>query len=329
MITLLILVSLTPISGVVSGGRETAFSMEEGLLPLLLWKYEPSIPTDRSGTFTEIVFHSLGKQSFRVVSSGETAGIHPLAASNIRENGYTFMASAGDILAYGIRREQTASHALSYKNVTVDFRGTPFEDVHAAGEYRDSLFLIAAASNASVFAISFPFGDDFRAGPVYLRRRQEGELWLRAKASFGPFCVVSFPAIDENTCYRRAYGTVKLDRAQLVYGWNGVNQFARLLLSTGRLRTELTMQEPGATIVYRPMDNLLLIASCSEGGWFQSEIQSEFHGIVAGADIIRYPGGSFGCGVCAGIAMGSNTIDQQLQIEHPWISENAVSSFKY
>jgi len=326
---LLLIISLTPVSGVVSGGRETVFSMEEGLIPVLLWICEPGIPTGSSGTFTEVAFHGLNNHSFRVVSSGETAGIHPVAASNVRENGYAFMAAAGNFLAYGIRADQTASHAFSYKSVTVDFRGSTFESVYTAGEYRDSLFLIAAGRNASVFAVSFPLGDGFRAGPAYCRGRRGGKLWLRAQARYGPFSVVSFPAVDENTSYRRVYGVVQLRGAQLVYGWNGVNQFARLLLSTGRLKTELTMQEPGLTVEYRPVESMLLLASCSEGGWLQSEIQNEFHGITAGADIVRHPGGTFTWGVSAGISLGYSAIDRKLQIEHPWIPENAVSSYKY
>ena len=329
MIILLILISLTPVSGVVSGGRETAFSMEEGLLPLSLWVYEPSIPTDRSGTFTEIVFHGLDKQSFRVVSSGETAGIHPLAASNIRENGYAFMASAGDFLAYGIRREQTASHVLSYKNVAVDFRGSSFQNVHASGEYRDSLFLIAAGRNASVFGVSFPVGNSFRVGPAYCTGRHGGNLWLRAQVHSGPFGLVSFPAVDENTSYRRIYGTVQFGGVQLVYGWNGTNQFSRLSFSTGDMRAELTLPIPGLMMEYRPAKTMFLLASCREEGWLQGEIQGEFHGITAGADIVRHPGGTYSWGLSAGIAMGDNLLDPQLRIEHPWIAENAVSSFKY
>jgi hypothetical protein len=327
--TLLILLSLTPVSGVVSGGRETAFSMEEGLLPLSLWKYEPSIPTDRSGTFTEIAFRGLDKQSFRVVSSGETAGMHPLAASNIRENGYAFMASTGDFLAYGIRREQTASHALSYKNVTVDFRGSSFQNVHTSAEYRDSLFLIAGGRNASAFGVSFPVGSSFRVGPAYCAGRHGGSMWVRARIHLGPLSVVSFPAVDENACYRRVYGTVQFGRAQLVYGWNGTNQFSAFSFSTGDLRTEFTLSIPGLMIEYRPAKTVLLLASYSERGWLQSEIQSEFHGITAGADIVRHPGGRYSLGLSAGIAMGDNVLDQQLRTEHPWIAENAVSSSKY
>jgi len=329
LIVLLVLFSLSPVSGVVSGGRETAFSMEEGLLPVLLWMYEPSIPTDRSGTFTEIVFHGLEKQSFRVVSSGETAEIHPVAASNITQNGYAFMAAAGDFLAYGVAGEQTASHALSYKNITVDFRGLSFQSVHTSVEYRDSLFLIAGGRDASALGVSFPVGNRFRIGPAYCAGRHGGNLWLRAQVHSGPFGVVTFPAIDETTSYRRIYGTVQFGGAQFVYGWNGTNQFSRLSFNTGDLRTELSMTVPGLMVEYRPAESILLLGSCGEKGWLQGEIQGEFHGITAGADIVRHPGGSYSWGFSAGITMGDNVLDHQLRVEHPWIAENAVSSFKY
>ena len=82
------LILLTPLSGVVSGGRSTSFSMLKGILPDAEWMYIPGMPVCSTGTFTEIVYQGGYSESFRVISSGLTAGINPLVSSFITSDGY-------------------------------------------------------------------------------------------------------------------------------------------------------------------------------------------------------------------------------------------------
>jgi hypothetical protein len=323
------LLLLTPVTGVVSGGRSTASATMEGLLPVRLWMYEPGIPSGMAGTFTEITFHGLYSNSFRIVSSGETAGLHPLVASSVHSDGYAFQLAAGEFSLNCIRGIGSSSHALSYKNVLLDLRSSQSGNIVPSGEYSDRYFLLSATRKTSAFAISCPVGDNLSIGPAYCRNRYRGDFWIRGEVSVGPLSITSVPAIDEKNSYRRLSGRLRYKKAQFLYGWNGEQQFAALSYLGRDFSAEVSVLPPGVMMEYHSSESVLLVFSHREQGWLQGEVQGEFHGITAGVDIAGAPGNTFIWGFSVGIAIGGNTIQDTVSENPPWYSENAVSSFQY
>lgn len=320
------LILLTPVSGVVSGGRLTSFAVKSGLIPVSQWMYVPGLPTCGAGVFTEITFQGGCSRSFRVISSGETAGLTPLIASRVTENGYAAQMVVGDYSLRCIRDEDAASYALSYKNATLDFRGSSIENLHPAGEYSGNCILVAATENTSSLGVSLPFGELLAIGPAYSRDRRGGHFWLLAEAVCGPVTVVSAPAIDEQNSYQRLYGTLEHGNAGIICGWDGISHFAQFSVQREGFLAAISLPVTGVMVGYSPSDNLVLLASHCEEGWFQGEVQSELFGISIGAEFLRSPGSLLHWGFSAGIAVGSNGIDHFSSSYSPWFSPIAVIS---
>ncbi|MCD4706811.1 MAG: hypothetical protein K8S62_03640 [Candidatus Sabulitectum sp.] len=326
--TLLLLSSvflLTPVSGVVSGGRLTSFAMKSGLIPASEWMYVPGVPAQDTGTFTEITFQGGLNRSFRVISSGETAGLNPLIASRVTEDGYAAQILVEDISMYCVKNGNTGSYAISYKNATVDFRGTAIDDIHPAGEYFDDYILVAATENTSALGVSFPISESLAIGPAYCTDRYGGDIWLLAEALYGPVTFVSAPAIDEHNSYQRVYGTVEHSVSMLTCGWDGARYFGRLSVQGDGFIAAISLPVSGVMAGYRPADNLVLLASHCEEGWSQGEIQCEYWGITTGIEFLRSPGNAFHWGFSAGISVGSGGTTEFTSLDSPWFSQIAVN----
>lgn len=319
------LILLTPVTGVVSGGRLTSFAMKSGLIPATQWMYVPGLPACSTGTFTDITFQGGCNKSFRVISSGETAGINPMIASRVTEDGYAAQMDVGDLSLYCVKNADTGSYALSYRNATIDIRGSSPDNLHPTGEYSDRYVLFAATENTSAVGVSFPFGEVLAIGPAFCKNRHGGGFWLLSKAGFGPLTVVSAPAIDEYSNYKRVYSVLEYSDAQLIYGWDGAEYFGKFSVQGECFNAEISIPVPGVLAGYRPSDNLFLLASYCEEGWFQGEIQGKCRGITAGVDLFRSPGNVYHFSFSVGIAIGNRGISEFPSFDSPWFSQMAVS----
>lgn len=320
------LILLTPVSGVVSGGRLTSFAVKSGLIPVSQWMYVPGLPTCSAGAFTEITFQGGCNRSFRVISSGETAGLNPLIASKVTEDGLAAQMALGDYSLNCVKDGDGGSYALSYKNFTLDFRGSSIENLHPAGEYSDNYILVAATENTSSLGVSLPLGESLAIGPAYSIDRRGGHFWLLAEVVCGPVTVVSAPAIDEQNSYQRLYGTLEYGNVEIICGWDGISHFGQFSVQREGFLAAISLPVPGVMVGYCPSDNLVLLASHCEEGWFQGEVLSELFGITIGVEFLRSPGSLLHWGFSAGIAVGSNGIDHLSSSYSPWFSPIAVIS---
>ncbi|MCK5034554.1 MAG: hypothetical protein KAS73_01575 [Candidatus Sabulitectum sp.] len=321
------LVLLTPVSGVVSGGRMLSFNMKSGLIPAIQWLSVPGIPAAAPGDFTEITFQTGCENSFSVVSSGKTAGINPLIASRVTENGYAAQFLLGDLSIYGVVDDISGSCTASYENITIDLCGSSLEDVHPAGEYSDDYILFAATENSSALGVSLPLGESLSIGPAYVRDEVGGDFWLLSTVELGPFTFVSAPAIDGQNSYQRLYGTFECSGSEVLYGWNGTDWYDQYSFRGNEFLAAVSITVPGVMAGYSPDDNLLLLVSHREEGWFQGEIQGKFLGVTAGANLLRAPDNHVHWGFSAGVSVGSNTANGFWgSLATPWYSRIAASS---
>lgn len=321
----LALVMLTPMSEVVSGGRSTSFSMKSGLLPVAGWMHVPGIPLYGSGIFTEMAYQGGWKKSFRVISCGETAGLNPLVASRVTENGYAAQLSVAEWLVCCIMDDDQGSCALSWKNATLDLRGTSLDSLFPAGEYSGDHILFAVTENTLAAGFSFNIGDRISIGPAYCTDGGGGNIWFTGKASCGSAAVISALAVDEHDSYRRVYGVFEHGALNLIYGWDGTGYFGQLAVRKEKFNGAVSMSVPGIYIEYRPADDLLFLASHRESGWFQGEIQNKYSCFVTEVELHRSPGNIFDWGFGVGIELGNNILGEHDPFGIPSFSEEAVT----
>ena len=329
MISFLIasLLSFTPSSGVVSGGREVFFSTEIGLLPLQQWMSVPSIQNYSAGTFTEITLRNGVRKSFRVVSSGATAGIHPVIASQVTEDFSTFQMILGNSRIDCINSEDLISCAVTYKSASLDFRGSSFSRLYPAFEYSDNYLLFALAENTTILGLSCPLSESFSLGPAYSTGLNGGNFWLMAETSYGPFSIISAPAIDDENNYRRLHGVIDCDETQLICGWDGLDYFGRLSYRGDKHVAMASFPDTGVMVGCLLNDNAILILSHREGGWYQGELQGKYSCITAGIEFLRSATDEFGFGISLGIDMGNLGLEDSAFSDTCWFDQIAVTSF--
>lgn len=321
------LILFTPMSGVVSGGREVFFATENGLLPLQQWMSVPSIANYSGSTFTEMTLRNGVRKSFRVVSSGETAGIHPLIASQVTEDLSTFQMILGDSRIDCIKSEDIMSYAIAYKSLSFDFRGRSFDKLYPACEYSDNYLLFALAENTTLLGLSCPLTESFSVGPAYSTGANGGKFWLMAETSYGPFRIVSAPAIDDENNYRRIHGVVDYRESQLICGWDGLDYFGRLSYQRNNFVAMASYPDTGIMFGCHVDDDVLLILSQREEGWFQGELQGKYSCFTAGIEFLRSSTDEFSWGVSLGIDMGYNSLDESVFSDSYWYDQIAVTSF--
>jgi hypothetical protein len=317
---------LIPLSGVVSGGRSVSFALKSGLIPSEDWLYIPGLPASGAGTFTSISCQTGSRKSFSVVSSGETAGIHPLVASRVTENGYAAQLFQGGLSIYAVKEQGRGSFAASFAGATLDLRGWPAGDPMLAGEYSSDNLLMAFTEHTGAAGVSFPVSENIRIGPACCADTDEDRFWIQAGAVFGPLTLVSAPAIDELNCYRRFYGLLKYGPASLTGGWNGEAALGELSLNGDDYVAAVEFVTPGAMLGYRLCDSMVFVASHREEGWLQGEIQGKFRGFTVGTYIVKSSDNHLNWGFSAGIDVGTNGIRGFASPGDPWTEQMAVTS---
>lgn len=321
------LLLLTPVSGVVSGGRLTSFSMKSGLIPVSEWMYVPGIPGADTGTFTEVTMQSGFEKCFRVISSGETAGMDPLVASIVTEDGFAAQLVLGGICVRCVRGENTGSYAMLYESIALDLRGSSFSDLSIAGEYSTDELILAGTENSGAFGAAFNFCESISLGPAYCMDGDGGNFWFMSSISCGAVKIVSAPAIDEESSFRRLYSSLEHNDMYLVSGWNGVEYFTEFSLRGADLIASVSLSDPGIMIGYQPSGALMFLTSHRQDGWFQGEVQGKYRSITSGVNCLRSPGGTFRFGFSVGIDMGRNTIDAPSTSQSHWWNPPSVTSF--
>ncbi len=128
----------------------------------------PGIPLRRTGTFSELTYHTGGRGSFRVLSSGPTAGIHPSIGSLVGGGGYAGWLSAADATV-SLCDHGNYSLASTYRGFTLDYR----ENSGFFGGYSSERFQAAGGPEAFVAGISPAIGEGFSLGPAWC----EGPPW--------------------------------------------------------------------------------------------------------------------------------------------------------
>ncbi len=321
------LLLLTPVSGVVSGGRLTSFSMKNGLIPASEWMYVPGIPGADAGTFTEVTMQSGFEKCFRVSSSGETAGMDPLVASIVTEDGFAAQLLLGGVCVRSVRDENNGSYAMLYKNITLDLRGSSFCDLSLAGEYSTDELILAGTENSGAFGAAYNICESISLGPAYCMDGDGGNIWFMSSVSLGAVKIISAPAIDCENSYRRLYSSLEHNDMHLISGWNGIGYFSEFSLRGADLIASVSLSDPGIMVGYQPSATLMFLASHSQDGWLQGEIQGKYRSITSGVNCLRSPGGTFRFGFSAGIDVGRNAIDAPSTSQSHWWNSPAVSSF--
>ncbi|MCK5785545.1 MAG: hypothetical protein KAH54_03190 [Candidatus Sabulitectum sp.] len=319
------LILLTPVSGVVSGGRSISCGMEGGLIHVSEWMHVPGLPVEKRGSFSEITFQGGVQRVFRVISSGETAGFNPLIASRVTTDGFAAQMAVGVFSMLCLKTEERENYSVSYDNATIDFRGSSFSDLRPGGEYHDKYLLIAATENTSALGFSIPFCETLAIGPAYTTDRSGADIWLLGEAALGPAKIVFAPAIDEESSYQRVYGLAEYDAIRFIYGWNGLEQFGELSLCGEGFITAVSLPYPGVMVGYQPSDNILLMVSHSEGGFFQGEIQGEYLGITTGLELLRSSRNVVQWGFSVGIDIGRSDMGVFSTSDSTWFSRIAVT----
>jgi len=322
------LILLVPVSGVVSGGRSVSFAMKGGLIPSEAWLCIPGLPASGTGNFTSISLQTGREKNLRIVSSGETAGLHPLVASRVTRNGHAAQLLLSGISLLAVREHEAASCAVSFAGATIELRGWPGGHPATALEYSAENILLAFTENTGSAGVSFPIMEDVSVGPAWCADSEEQCFWIQAHAVTGPLTLVSSPAIDEISCFRRIHGVISSDPATLVLGWDGEDVFGEIMFENGELAAAAVWPSPGVMLGFRPSDSLLLIASHREEGWLQGEIQGEYGGFTLGGSVIRSSDRRLSWGFSAGIDVGNHVPARFASPEEPWWEQMAVSSFQ-
>ncbi len=317
----------TPVSGVVSGGRELSFEIESGLIPVQEWMSVPQIAANHSDTFTEITLQNGVRNSFRVVSSGQTAGVHPLIASRITEDISSFQMILGDSRINCLKSQNMMSYAIAYKNALLDFRGHSFNSLSPTFEYSDKYVLLALTDNTTAFGVSFPLTESFSFGPAYSSDLNGGDFWILAETLCGPLTIEFAPSIDDENSYRRFHGAYKYKESKLICGWDGMDYFGHLVYQRNNFVAMASYPDTGIMFGCRVDDDVLLILSQREEGWFQGELQGKYSCFTAGIEFLRSSTDEFSWGVSIGIDMGYNSLDESVFSDSYWYDQIAVTSF--
>lgn len=320
------LVLLTPVSGVVSGGREVSFAMKTGLIPASEWLHVAGLPTLDRGTFTEMSLWNGHSKSFRVVSSGDTAGLDPLIASRVDENGFAAQILLEGFSIYSLKNDDTGNCVLSYGDAILDFRGSSYRDLTVSGEYSSKQMLLAANANSAAAGVSFSLGESVTLGPAFSIDESGQSLWFMSKAEYGPIQVHAAPAIDGERSYRRLYGACEFEETELIFGWDGEEYYSDFSFRGRGFLFTLSLSSPGALAAYSPSNSLILLVSHRQEGWFQGEIQGKYKSLSAGVDFLRTPGGPYQFGIGLGIDIGNNNLYEFPFLDSPWTEQYAVTS---
>ncbi len=289
----LFLTMLTPLTGPVAGGAALEFRMIQGLVPAPGWKIVPGIPLRRTGTFSELTYHTGGRGSFRVLSSGPTAGIHPSIGSLVGGGGYAGWLSAADATV-SLCDHGNYSLASTYRGFTLDYR----ENSGFFGGYSSERFQAAGGPEAFVAGISPAIGEGFSLGPAWCEDRHGGSAWLRGSFSRGALLVETGGAVEEDRALPRARATLASGGLMASAGYDRGKLFGQAGLSP-----EFLVQWPrwGVSCLFEPRDDVLLFMSHATGGRFSAEFQIAFHGISGGFTFTRMTGGRMAGGFTGGI----------------------------
>ncbi len=289
----LFLTMLTPITSPVTGGTALEFRMMQGLVPDPGWIRVPGIPLEKRGTFSEITYHSAGGSSFRVLSSGPTAGLHPSIGSLVSRDGFAgWLSAAGATVS--LCDYDSRSIASSYRGFTLDYR----ENAGFFGEYRSGLIQAAGGPDAFVAGFSPEIGEGVTLGPAWCRDRLGSSLWLRGSVTMGALLVETGGAVEEERALPRARASIASGGLLASLGYDRGKLFGQAGPSP-----EFLIQWPrwGVSCLFEHGDHILLSMSHSTGGRFRGEFQMAIRGISGGFSFTRRMGGKVTGGFTAGI----------------------------
>jgi hypothetical protein len=322
MLTFLTLI--TPVSGVVSGGRSIAFNLKSGLIPSEEWLYVPGIPCSDPGSFTEITYSS--NESMRVLSSGVTAGLNPLLASWVNEDGYAGYFLLGGFSLRGFDLHQREGLAASFHGATIDLRRDTSCGTMVYGEYTSDHVSAATGEAAGVAGISFSVMDRIRLGPQWCAESGSGKLWILGNAVAGPLTLSSGAAVREDQFRRRCSAVLDAGFLTFTTGIDEKNLFGKAEAVAGCISVEVPVPEWGITVLMKPSDAALFLISHGQGGEFRSEVQLSFHGITGGLLLAREHPGHWQAGVIAGINIGSAPVNSSSET---WVRPLSINSSSY
>ena len=322
---LLCLMMLLPASGVVSGGREFSFSSTEGLVPNSLWLYAQPFKAYDKSTFTELVYQEGYSRSFSVSSSGETAGLFPYVSSNVYSDGYSAAFFLKDFAVFAVKDSSAFSYSAYYSDLIIGFGKTETHPRHARLQYKSDNIMVAGAGSSVTASYKCNFTDYLSFGPAVLFNHNSIEPWFSANAEINPVTLSVFPAIDSDKAYQRIFATLTKDFVEISCGWNGEEYCDNFVFTGENYSVNLSTSPYGIMFDIRPINNLLVVASCNQNNAYQGEIQTELHDILSGFSLLHTPEEGFKLSVNVGINLNINTIQDTCFLEEAWWTKTATT----
>lgn len=318
---LVVLTLLTPVSSVISGGRGTAFNLKSGLIPSEQWLSVPGIPCSGPGSFTEVTY--ISDRSIRVMSSGVTAGLDPLLASWVNEDGYVGYFLLGGFSLRGFDISGADGFAASFHGATIDLRRDASRGTMLYGEYTSDHVSTAAGEAAGLAGVSFSVNEWIGIGPQLCMKDGAGKLWILGNAEAGPLTLTSGAALQEDQFRRRFSAVLDEGSLSLTTGIDEKDLFGKAEITADFISIEVPFPEWGITALVKPSDRALFLVSHGQGGECRGEVQLSFHGMTGGLVLTREHPGHWQAGIIAGINIGSAPANGSSE---PWFCPLSVST---
>ncbi len=301
---LLVLTALVPMLQPVSTGGAHDFRTMYGLVPEAGWEGVPGIPFIPGEDFAEAVYMHGPRRTFRVLSTGSTAGVRPSVGSWVAEGAYAgFLEFSGAELRLW-EFEAGKGAGLRWAGASVEARDLTGEDPRFFGEYSSGGIQVAAGEDAFCAGFSLRAWDNLRLGPAWLHHRGRSEPWVMARASLGPLEFRSGGALDDSISRRRVSAALTVGPLLLQAGMDEDEPLASIAAALRECSISVNPIEPGLHLAARPVPELLASVSHREGGEFSGEVQLALIGrrVIAGAAARRESGGRWSAGFMMGVS---------------------------
>jgi len=289
----LILTLLSPLYPPVSGGKIEEFRYVHGLVPWGEWVLVEGLPFSADESFTEVTYAAECRKTFRVLSSGNTAGLRASTGSFVSSDGYAGFLAASDF-SLSICDFGDYALASSWKGITIDYR----EEGGLQGEYRSETILLAGGKETFTAGISPEIAENVRFGPSWCQDSRGGRLWVQGAASRGSLMLSSGGAVTESGAVYRASAAARSGNFALSAGYDDSELFGSAGLDPLFL---IHWPRWGFSSVVNPSRSLLLCLSHKQGGLFRGEVQISIMGVSGGVTLNRLSGGDYHGGFSVGI----------------------------
>ncbi len=298
--------SLAPVTEPVSCGKELQFLLIQGLVPESGWSQVPGIPFSPESVFTEVTFHQSSDRSFRVLSTGVTAGLKPSAGSRITKDYYASFLEVSGFRAELWEFDRGTGAGVSYGGAEFQIRNLTGNNPSLLGGYHSERITLAAGEEAFTAGFTLTPAQWVSIGPAWCQDKNTGRFWFVSRINCRPLKISSGGAVTDSTFRRRFTANIDIDYISLTAGTDEEDPVLFLESSAGCCSLSVCLSNPGFHLLFTAADNLTASVSHTEGGQLSGELQVSIRGFVAGITAKREHGNHWETGAVLGISFGSN-----------------------